>query len=242
MDGTPTKEAERLSEHGYSNHMGASSTRKRPTRSTFIRRRIAVLFGLAALIAVVVIVISGPQTVASWFGAGSASTDAAVSADGQVNDEQAAGTGSSEAAGGDPIHETPEPTECVEGALLVEAVVDQTSYAPTELPKISLRVTNQGEIDCDADLGTNTMLYEIRSGTDLYWSSRDCQRNEASNPVRVRAGETLEAEPLEWDRTRSSAETCDIERSPAPGGGASYHLSVAIAGVESFESKQFILY
>ena len=51
------------------------------------------------------------------------------------------------------------------------------------------------------------------------------------------------AAPLVWDRTRSAVSSCkDDSRPRAPGGGASYHLTVSIGGIQSPETAQFLLY
>jgi len=62
--------------------------------------------------------------------------------------------------------------------------------------------------------------------------------------VLLAAGQSVaSAAPLTWDRTRSSVSTCaDSDRQNAPGGGASYHLSVEIGGIASTQSKQILLY
>ena len=62
--------------------------------------------------------------------------------------------------------------------------------------------------------------------------------------VLLAAGQSVSsAAPLTWDRTRSSVGSCaDPNRQTAPGGGASYHLSVEIGGIASTQSKQIFLY
>ena len=62
--------------------------------------------------------------------------------------------------------------------------------------------------------------------------------------VLLAAGQTVSsAAPLTWDRTRSAVGTCgDADRQHAPGGGASYHLSVEIGGIASTQSAQILLY
>lgn len=207
----------------------------RPTklsRRVYIRRRIAVLLGLLALIIVVVMIVAGQERVASWFGA---STDSSAA----LSDPQPA-----PASGKESEELTPptEPQDCSPSDLSVEAVTDSTNYGPDDIPKFSLRVTNHGETACNADLGTATMVFEVHSGAELYWSSTDCQKDSETTLVQVAPGQTLESESLEWSRERSSPETCDIERTPAPADGASYHLTAEIAGVTSEKSRQFLLH
>jgi hypothetical protein len=60
--------------------------------------------------------------------------------------------------------------------------------------------------------------------------------------VLLEAGQQVSsAAPLEWDRTRSSVDTCDGERPRATGGGATYHLSVSINGIASTNTASFQL-
>lgn len=217
-------------------HMSAQNPRTRPSQAVFVRRRIAVLTVLLIAVAAVAFVFVGPERVSAWFSSDTGSAESPLPADEPGNSSTADPTESEGLQGPDEIG------ECDPGVLIVEAVSDETSYAADQYPRLALRITNSGEVDCHADLGTTTMLFEVRSGSDLYWSSRDCQKNPQSNLVLMKAGQSLESDPLEWDRTRSSPETCDIERTPAPAGGASYHLAVEIAGVSGQESRQFLLY
>lgn len=217
-------------------HMSAQSPRTRPSQAVFVRRRIAVLTVLLIVVAAVAFVFVGPERVSAWFSNDTESIVTALPHDEPGNDS------STELMESESPQDPDEIGECDPAVLIVEAVTDETSYAADQHPRLALRITNSGDVDCHADLGTTTMLFEVRSGSDLYWSSRDCQKNPQSNLVLMKAGQSLESDPLEWDRTRSSPETCDIERTPAPAGGASYHLAVEIAGVPGQESRQFLLY
>ena len=82
------------------------------------------------------------------------------------------------------------------------------------------------------------------SGSDVWWRSTDCQSEPSDMVVLLAAGQTVtSAAPLTWDRTRSAVGTCDdADRQAAPGGGASYHVSVEIGGIGSTQSKQMLLY
>lgn len=207
-----------------------TETPKLLTKAVYIRRRIAVFFGVIALIAVVVGLIAGPHRVMSWFGVSTGSSEG----------ERGQDNGGSD---GTPQPEAPaEPAACDTERLGVAAVSDQTSYGAGENPKLSLRVTNHNEVTCDVDLGTATMAFVLTSGSEKYWDSRDCQTDGEEFLVRMEPGQTLETQPLEWDRTRSTPDTCDDDRPVAPGGGASYHLTAEIAGVQSATTQQFLLY
>ncbi|WP_336651992.1 MULTISPECIES: hypothetical protein [unclassified Leucobacter] len=194
-------------------------------RKVYVRRRILVLAGLLAVIAVVVLVFVKPGA------SGSAQSAREV----EVPSDLAAADAKKAAADG----ETP---VCNEGQLQVTPVTDKTDYAGGELPHFSLTVQNTGEEACSADLGTAGMEFAVTSGDDEVWRSVDCQQNPEHLAVIIAPGESLETEPVAWDRTRSSPETCEITRDPVAAGGASYHLRVAAAGAQGTGTAQFLLY
>jgi len=139
--------------------------------------------------------------------------------------------------------ETPGVVACEAADIEVLAVTDAETYAPEQLPQLSISLTNKGATDCTIDVGTATQRFEITSGNDLWWRSTDCQAESSSMIVTLTAGQTVpSATPLVWDRTRSSTTTCDDEnRQRAPAGGASYHVAVSIGGFDSAGTRQIIL-
>lgn len=194
-------------------------------RKVYIRRRLLVLAGLLAIIAVVVLVIVKPGSSGSAKNADEVEVPADLPSTAPEGDE-------------DPS----KAPACDPGQLTVTAVADQDSYAEGELPKFSMRIENTGNEACAADLGTAGMKFEVSSGDDQVWRSEDCQKEPESLPVIVDPGKPLDTESVEWDRTRSSAETCDITRDAVASGGASYHLRVEAGGVPSTGTAQFLLY
>lgn len=154
------------------------------------------------------------------------------------------GDGETDAATDDGATEEPPAAEpCTQGVLLVEAVTDKGEYGGDEQPRLSIRLTNQGSEPCTLNVGTAKQTFTITSGEDTWWRSTDCQSEPTDQIVTIAAGQVVEsAEPLVWDRTRSSVSTCDSDRQAAVGGGATYNLRVSIGGVESMEARQFFLY
>lgn len=142
--------------------------------------------------------------------------------------------------------ETPAPgaTPCVGTDIQVVALTDQGEYASGQNPQLGIQLTNSGATDCTLNVGTTTQIFTVSSGNDVWWRSTDCQTEPSDMVVLLTAGQTVtSAAPIAWDRTRSAVGTCqDTNRPLAPGGGASFHLRVAIGGIESAESKQFLLY
>jgi cytoskeletal protein RodZ len=139
---------------------------------------------------------------------------------------------------------TPTAKPCVARDVAVEAVSDQETYEPGQNPQLSIRLTNNGASDCTLNVGTSGQSFTIMSGSDIWWRSTDCQTEPSDMVVLLAAGQSVSsAAPLTWDRTRSAVGTCgNSDRQSAPGGGASYHLSVEIGGIASTQSTQMLLY
>ena len=195
-------------------------------KSVYVRRRIIVLVALLAVVVAVVLIILKPG------GNGGVSDAPKVSVPSDLGDTEAKPTTS---AG---KKETP---ACADGELVVTPLTDKTSYAAGEEPKLSLKVENRGTKACSADLGTATMTFAVTSGSDQVWQSTDCQKKPDHRAIILQPGKPLETEPIVWDRTRSSAGTCDISRDPVGAGGASYHLKVGVGTTDGEGTAQFIL-
>lgn len=137
---------------------------------------------------------------------------------------------------------TPDATACTPRNVTVDAVTDQSTYPSGQNPQLSIRLTNYGTTDCTLNVGTTQQALTITSGSDTWWRSTDCQTEPSDMIVLISAGQTVSsAQPVEWDRTRSSVSTCGGDRPVAAGGGASYHLKVSIGGIASSGSAQFLL-
>lgn len=132
---------------------------------------------------------------------------------------------------------------CTAEQVTVTPATDKQAYAAAENPQLTVTLANVSGVDCSIDAGTAAQVFEISSGSEVYWRSTDCQAEPANQVVTLAAGQQVpSAAPLTWDRTRSSAETCDsTDRPAAPAGGASYHLTVTVGGMKSSTTSQFIL-
>jgi len=129
---------------------------------------------------------------------------------------------------------------CTTGDITVLAVTDRESYGGDQKPQLSISLTNDGAEACIMNVGTSTQKFEITSGSDTWWRSTDCQTESSDQVVQIEPGQTVaSATPLEWDRTRSSVDTCDKDRPRAPGGW--FHLSVSIGGIEAADTRMFQL-
>ena len=131
---------------------------------------------------------------------------------------------------------------CDPAEIELTAITDKNGYSAGVAPLISMSITNTGSKACTINAGTDAQEYVILSGTEQYWSSRDCQADEAPTETTLQPGVAQSTNPFPWDRTRSTTTTCDATRPAVAAGGASYHLTVKLDELESADSKQFVLY
>lgn len=134
------------------------------------------------------------------------------------------------------------PVECGPSEITVDALSDKAEYAQGENPQLSIRLTNSSATACTMNVGTSAQSFTVTSGSDVWWRSTDCQTEPSDLEVTLEPGQTVSSSaPLTWDRTRSSVGSCGSERPYAPGGGATYHLSVSIGGIPSAGTASFVL-
>lgn len=194
------------------------------SKKVYLRRRLILLAILISIPVIVLLIIFRPGSTGGVSDRKEVTLPADLSAD--ATKETAEG-------------ETP---GCKKGDIDVTAVASKTSYSPGENPEIWMTISNSGTEPCVIDLGTKELSFEITSGAETYWLSTDCQTGADSREVLLEPGNPLSTEPLVWDRTRSSPETCNLERPPVPGDGAAYHLFATANAVKSSDSWQFLLY
>jgi hypothetical protein len=133
---------------------------------------------------------------------------------------------------------------CATADIAVKAVTDKTSYPSGTDPKLSVQLTNTGSTACMLNVGTSAQVFTITSGSDTWWRSTDCQSEPSDMYVILAAGQKVaSAQPIVWDRSRSSVATCQAKDRPkAPGGGATYHLSVSVGGIDAVDDALFQLH
>lgn len=190
---------------------------------TYWRRRLVVVLGLVAVIVVISLIAfrPGPDKPAADKADTTTGNSAAPSASAPPADAGAA---------------------CADGVVTVVPITDADSYGADQQPLLSLSITNTGTTACTFNAGSDVQEYVITSGEEKIWSSKDCQTAPVANAAVLEPGVAVTTTPFPWDRTRSSADTCDSTDRPAViAGGASYHLDVIINGVASTDTKQFIL-
>jgi len=222
--------------------------RRRHSPAVYRRRRLTVLLVAIVVIVGIVLLVWQPWNAgATETESGSTSTPTPTPAATSTAAASSAPLPSPTATDTDPPAEAAEgesaTAACTAAMVEVAGVTDKESYAPGENPQLSISLTNVSDAPCTMNVGTTTQVFTISSGDDVWWRSTDCQTEPSDQTVTVEAGQTVTSvTPLTWDRTRSSVSTCgDTDRQAAPGGGSSFHLQVAIGGVESAESRQFLL-
>lgn len=238
-----------------------SSTRTRPSRAVYRRRRLVLLGGFVIVVAALVwLFVAQP-----WAGAAGGDADAGAGVSSEAPDGGDAGdgggTGDADAAtppegeSADEGEPSPEgdadagesepagPAACIAADVFVEAVTDKVTYAAGELPQLSIQLTNRGK-DCTLNVGTAQQKFTVTSGGDTWWRSTDCQSEPSDMVVLLEAGSTVKSgAPVVWDRTRSTPSSCENPNRPgAAGGGASYHVAVEIGGIPSQSTQQILLY
>ena len=125
--------------------------------------------------------------------------------------------------------------------LAVTAITDLDAYAADQQPQLSLSIVNTGPKACVVNAGSSQQVFTITSGDEVYWLSTDCQKDAVDTDVTLKPNVPIgSAAPITWDRTRSSADSCDGDREAVPAGGASYKLTVTVGDVTS-EPTQFLL-
>lgn len=216
-----------------------------PRRSAAVyrRRRLVVILGLILVVAAIGVgawlLIARP-----WAAAEIATPQPSTSTSESPTADPTTDTPSASPSATPSGEQTPAVVACEAKDIEVAAVTDAESYPSGALPKLSISLTNKGTTDCTMDVGSTTQVFTVSSGADVWWRSTDCQENPSSMIATLKAGTTVTSkDPVVWDRTRSSVETCDQEnRQRAPGGGASYHVEVSIGGFPSLSTAQILLY
>lgn len=221
--------------------------RRRHSPAVYRRRRLVLLVGVIVVVAALVwLFVAQPWS--SNAASAPAPSPSTTSASASPSSTPAASSDAAAADGTnadavDPAVSTDGVATCTNDDVAIEALTDAASYASDQNPQLSIRLTNTSDAECAINVGTSGQSFTITSGNDTWWRSTDCQSEPSDMVVTIAAGQTVtSAAPITWDRTRSSVDTCqDPNRAKAPGGGASYHLAVAIGGIASTMTAQFVL-
>ncbi len=131
------------------------------------------------------------------------------------------------------------PPKCGADDVHIEALTSATDFGPGAPAELGIQVTSQIGTACSINIGTATQSFTISSGNDVWWRSTDCQVGPSDQIVTLEPGQVVRTDPLlQWDRMRSSAETCtggDREQAPA----GFYRLDVGIANLPADKPADF---
>lgn len=185
--------------------------------AVYWRRRLVVLLGLLAVVVIIVLIVVRPGAENAGEKTPTPKPDSTTSAPPVAEDGA-----------------------CNPAVISIAPVTDQSSYAAGAQPQLSMSITNTGSVTCTLEIPADAQVFSIVSGDDPIWTSTDCLTTQASE-VTLEPNTPLSSAPFAWDRTRSSADTCDTTRPEVIAGGATYRLSVKIGDIESAEDVPFIL-
>ena len=107
-------------------------------------------------------------------------------------------------------------TDCRDSAIQVDATTDASTYAIGSAPRLTLTITNSGDVACKRDVGPKANELEITSGGFHVWSSDDCNPNDKTKVVTLDPGGKV-GSGITWNG-RLSAAGCPSEGSVAKPG------------------------
>lgn len=130
---------------------------------------------------------------------------------------------------------------CDADQVVITALTNATTYEGDQEVQMSFRIENVSDAPCSLNVGTTEQEYVVRTGDQVVYRSTDCPIDAVDQVVELQPHVPQETIPIEWDRTFSSPQSCTTPRDPVVAGGASYHLSVTVAGIAAQDTVQFIL-
>lgn len=153
--------------------------------------------------------------------------------------------------------ETAALTACAPGVVVVEAMIGKlvsddgqgnqvmeefNNFAASAEPYIWYEITNNGLVDCEFNVGPRVTFFTISSGEQVYWTSRECDREGLEDITYVlKANEPVQSIASAWEKSYSSSNGCSLEgNSLVPTGGATFKIKAEVNGVIS-DDKRFIL-
>lgn len=119
---------------------------------------------------------------------------------------------------------------CDPQMLTVTGGTDQESYGPDETPEFTLTVTHDGDVLCDASLGSDQQSFVVEDADgEFVFSTRACQVDPQEQIVEMEPGQSEEV-TFEWERVGTDEDCETIIDEVEPG---EYQLVVAMGEREA---------
>lgn len=90
-----------------------------------------------------------------------------------------------------------EPVACPDSVIAVSATTDASTYKVGDKPRLTLSITNTGDVACIRDVGPKANELEITSGGYHVWSSDDCNASDKTKEDVLEPGQTV-ASSITW--------------------------------------------
>ena len=127
--------------------------------------------------------------------------------------------------------------ECDPSMLTISGATDQESYAPDDPVVFTMTITHDGDVLCDASLGSDQQSFVVEDANgEFVFSTRACQVDPQEQVVEMEPGQS-ESATFEWERVGTDEDCQQIVEDLAPG---QYRLLVAL-GESAAEPVTFVL-
>ncbi len=154
-----------------------------------------------AIVLVVLTLIIGLWWLVGSLRGGGESPSTASGSDASVESSASADPGSPEAPASSPSADSSAATavvDCLDSAIQVEATTDASTYSVGSTPKLTLTISNTGDVACKRDVGPKANELEITSGGYHVWSSDDCNASNKSKVITMQPGDKV-ASSITWN-------------------------------------------
>lgn len=119
---------------------------------------------------------------------------------------------------------------CDPAMLTITGATDQESYAPDVPVRFTMTVTHDGDVLCDASLGSDQQSFVVTDADGGFvFSTRACQVDPQEQVVEMEPGQS-ESATFEWQRVGTDEQCQQIVEDLAPG---EYRLLVALGDLEA---------
>jgi hypothetical protein len=154
----------------------------------------------AIVVVVITVLIAVWWLIGSLFGGGSSAGGSAAASDAPSSSGAPAASGDASTVPSAAASQTQSApvVACPDSVIKVEATTDAATYPVGSTPKLTLTITNTGDVVCKRDVGPKANSLEITSGGYHVWSSDDCNASGKSKVTKMQPGDKV-ASSITWD-------------------------------------------